>query len=74
MTSTWGGKREGAGRKRLPAGEKKVRRTVMLSPDVDAMIRQTMAVEFGTAGEAIDTLVRIARQALDRAYKADTDG
>ena len=66
-----GGRREGAGRKpRSPLGAR-IFRTVRLAPETDAMIRQTMAVEFCTYAEAIDTLVRIAKQALDRAYQAE---
>ena len=36
-----GGKRDGAGAKPLPKGEKKIQRCMKLAPDVDAYLRTT---------------------------------
>lgn len=59
-----------SGRRPMPEGGRRIYKTMRLAPETDAFIRQTMAIEFCTYAQAIDTLVAIAKQELDRAHAA----
>lgn len=52
-----GGKREGAGRKALPEGQKKVNMTIKVKPHVAEKLRLKAALENTSVGDIIENLL-----------------
>lgn len=52
-----GGKREGAGRKALPAGQKKINMTIKVKPEVAVRLRERAREEKISVGTLIESLL-----------------
>ena len=54
---TWGGRREGSGRKSLPLEEKKINMTIKVKPAIADVLRQRAKEEKVSIGTIIENLL-----------------